>query len=586
MAKEVRAKVVLEGDTSELNKQIEATTEKVKQLKKEFSLQDAADHAAKAIRERASVQQELIRRGVIADPKVIEQKKAEELRNIEQARTESLAAQSRTQLAMTGLSLSGFGGVAGGYGHGLSVGSALEGMGLAGASRFAGPAGAAIAAAGMRLEYLRKTERYRADAVNANPYYDEAARGRGMFAALPGGQTFLDYHDTFSGRTAGFERNSEKTERLQIQTDYNSRSFNAIADIKRQQANAKARADAIQQLPRPIMPTFDRSTPEGLLKTREAEALHGPRTQAVMAERELRAATADRLSLEQKGLELTEKRRVAAINVTSQEKLTNHFLELQKKSSNDAAKSIGSGPFALQLRAMWAKSGAKPSGNFDFSVAIDESRQKFDAFKKEDLELSRKQQQIIRDVAEAKQREAQAAHSKAMSEIDIKRAELQNLKGREEFAAGTAQRLGGMGVGDRMVSMEALRYIKSSGTPLEFIPGGMVDAASMVAPLEIAKLREQSGVAYSQNMMDELRQLAPDDAERGPHGLAELRRKVNAGEVEAGERGQEADTAFGSAVQKGSDALKGIERLLGEELPMLFQMLDNKFRLVANGINQ
>ncbi|MFO0937831.1 MAG: hypothetical protein U0798_15105 [Gemmataceae bacterium] len=585
MAKEVRARVIIEGDTSKLDKAIEGTAEKAKNLKKEFNVTEASDHAAEVIRQRAAVQQELIRRGVIEDRGVIERRRTLEA---EVRHRQS----SQLSLAMTGLSMSGMGGVAGGMGQGLAVGSALEGAGLAGMARFAGPIGATIGAGKMALDFAAKYERFRPGSAYANPYYDQGTRDRGFISALPFGESMLGYVDAFSGRAAGMAENQRKIDEARIRSEHGMRMFDSESDLKRQKAAADANLEAVNRYRRPGMPTFDRSTGAGQLRTQEEANLYGPRMQAVLAERELLAATKDREFLEKRSLDLNKKRAEASENVANQEKKSKAFMDAQNKASEEVAQrgrmvsgAVSQASPGVGFALMGVRAAVGVGVDAKTAVPLDESRRQKDIKSGEEKFFLASQQTHVKEMREARNRENRARDAVNQANLAYKQAELQNLKYREQYAAGQTQQFGGMGYGNRMMAMQALRFVREGNIDFKYIPDDIKALAEQVAPKTIAEMREKSGLAFANETKDELRRLAPSDAMMEADKLGQHRKNVDDKQAEVTAAQQKADEEFASNVVKGTQALERLVKILSEELPIKIQDIENKLRLLSNGMN-
>lgn len=581
--KEVRAKVTITADPTALVKalkEVQAEAEKLNSTAKKFDVGQAADRVQQGIRERAAVQSELIRRGVIEDPKV-----AEAARKMRQ--DAELRRQSSQSLALQGLSLSGMGGAVGGFGHGQAIGGALEGMGFAGLARFAGPVGLAVGTAAMNAEMLKRQERFSPTSVYADPYMDPMTRARGNFSAMPFGETILSYSDTFSGRTAGMQRNEEVAERLRTRLGYAGRSEGILDAIERQMVGGAAERRANERFAIPIPGVFDRSTAVGARQQRESDAVYGSLKQQQLASRELSKATEERVRLENKSAELAERRRQAAIDIKSQEKLTSEFLSLSSKQVAEDLKSASrlgllSGIVNPTLGVYVGMARAAGIGGSDFSVATNNSRRQLGEYIEREGKIRNDQIGNQQQLEESRRREAQAARAKAQSDIEVKRAELAVNQSREEIAASAAGRLGGLGPAGRAEGLAALSAINDIG--IENAPPGLIAAAQSVAPLAIGKKLEAAGIGIAGSEYGrQLEELGAGEDVRDVAGLANLRDRINDQRRRIPAEEQKADERLGSALQAGTDALKGIERLLGEELPRLLESLDNKFRLMRNG---
>lgn len=564
----VETKIVFSGDNTNLKKSIEEVTKQAKVMKQEFNVSDAADRATAAIHERAAIQSELIRRGVIEDPKLVEQR--------------NKRTSARQSLALAGLSMSGMGGAAGGYGHGLAIGQGLDAMGFASLGRMAGPIGLAIGGAQQAAEAARKYERFSQNALYADKYLDPSTRARGGISALPFGETFLSYDDTFSGRTMGMQRNNDIKERMGITFGQQGRVSGMMADISRRRAGGAAEFEAMNSFQRGTPQSFDRTGIMGQVQTREAEALYNAKNRAAMADRELLKSTRDREALERNSVKLNEQRRKIGIDVKlGEESLVGHL----KASGERMVSNIKTAAVMTALFPAFAPVFSGKAVTSGDDVGVHGARSQLDEFRKREKEIIAEQIKNGNDLKEATDRESRSKRSKAESDIDIKRAQLESLKGREELGLNQATRLGGMGPGGHAVGLAALDAINKIG--IENAPPELISQAESIAPFRIAELKAAAGKNFAGGEIgDRLRNLGADQDANFARNLAGVTKQVDALGREIPKAQNQADIDLGGALNKGSDALQGIEKLLGEELPLLLQILDNKIRLLRNGLSQ
>ena len=594
MATEVRTKLTITADNTALVKALkEAQNEaaKLNDTAKQFSVGEAADRAHQAIRERAAVQQELVRRGVIEDPKRAEAERRQRQDALDRQRVAETRQQSMQTLAMQGLSLSGMGGAVGGFGQGQAIGGALEGMGFAGAARFAGPVGLAVGAAAMNAEMLKRQERFNPTSLYADPYMDPMTRARGNFSAMPFGETILSYSDTFSGRTAGMQRNEEARQRMGITLGHQTRMDEATMGAERRMAAGSAEREARSQFPFAMPQAFDRSTATGERQQREANAMIEPRKQAVRAEQELLKATRDREYLERNSVKISEERRNVGKEIVGQKKLENDLLELQQKAwARSGRPSTAMGAIAQLTGEIlspvygYASSARRAGiGEEDYSVGINASRGSQAELGKRELDLVKQQQQNAKDLTEARQRENAAKLALGMSKVDILRSESGVLQGRESLASGMAQSIGGMGPGGRAEGLAARSALNDIG--IENAPPSLIAAAEAVDPLGVAKLKEAAGKKLlGGEYGDQLRALGGGESIRDVAGLDKLREEVDKKRTETTIAENEASKNFGANAAEAATQLKDFLKFAAEELPILLQNAKNELILLRNGI--
>jgi hypothetical protein len=582
--KEVRAKVTITADPTALGKalkEVQAEAKKLNSTAKKFDVGQAADRVQQGIRERAAVQSELIRRGVIEDPKV-----AEAARKMRQ--DAELRRQSSQSLALQGLSLSGMGGAVGGFGHGQAIGGALEGMGFAGLARFAGPVGLAVGTAAMNAEMLKRQERFSPTSVYADPYMDPMTRARGNFSAMPFGETILSYSDTFSGRTAGMQRNEEARQRMALDLGFQSRLESATMSAERRMAYGQAEREATTRFQYARPDTFDRSTEAGRLKQREADALVEPRKAAVRAEQELLKATREREFLERNGVKIAKERRDVGIEIVGHKKLENDLLGLQQQEMKNTMKSAGMlatavGVIAPPLAGYGMSAGMAGVGTSDYSVGINAARGSQAELGKRALDLQKQLQQNSQDLAEAKLREAAAQRAKGMSAIEINKAELGNLQAREQVGSSAAVRIGMLGPAERARGLSAMNAIKEMG--IENASSELKAWASAVDPGFIERLAERSGIKQARGEFgDSVRAAGGGFDLQFAAGLDDIRADVNKkrGEIPGGEN--LVNKQFGEGAEEATKELRNFIKFLGEELPVLMMNLKNDMLLMRNGI--
>jgi len=524
--KTVETKLVFSADTSNLKKSIEEVTKKAKVMKEEFNVSDASDRAAAAIKERAALQSELIRRGIIEDPKLVEQR--------------NKRTSARQSLALAGLSSTGLGGVGSGIGSGQAIGAALEAYGLKGAAGFAGVAGGAIAAGGVALD---STIAYRK--ATANEYMSQSNRDRQYALSIPGGRHLLEAYDVFNktdyelGRQRSFERANENAERFSINENKANAGIVKAIGYREQIQNADYNLAAVRGNRLPGIQTFDRSSATGERADREARIRLQGQTQLVMAERELAKASGEYAANRSKATKLTEQ------EVAIRKDYTLHVR--QSESGTDASKKES----LLKVQAL----------NNDL-IKINQAREQTDA---EAIGIKLK-------IGEATKGRSQALMAQRQNEIDI-------LAQRESTASSTATRLGGMGPGGRAVGLAALEALKQIG--IENAPPELISQAASVAPLEIQKMSEAAGGNLGGGFTDRLRQLAPEDT-RDLGNLGGIRKELDQKRIEQQAEQQAADETVASTALEAKKALYDLLDFLKNDIPLAINDLAARVRLAAN----
>lgn len=524
--KTVETKIVFSGDASSLKKTIEDVTKQTKVMKQQFNLHDAVDKAEAAIYERAMVQSELVKRGIIEDPKIAAQR--------------SQRASARQSLALAGLSSTGLGGVGSGIGSGQAIGAALEAYGLKGAAGIAGIAGGALAAGGTALE---STIAYRK--ATQNEYMSQSNRDRQYALSIPGGRHLLEAADVFTGtnyelgRQRSFERASENAEKFSItENRINAGKMRAVG-YQEQIRNSEYNLNAIRGNRLPGISTFDRSSATGEREDREARIRLQGQTQLVMAERDLAKASGEYAANRGKAAKLTE--------VEAAIRKDYAFHVRQSESGDDASKKES----LLKVQAL----------NNDL-IKINNAREQTDT---EAIGLRMK-------VGEANKGKAQALIAQRQNEIDI-------LAQRESTASSTATRLGGMGAGGRLSGLAALEALKQIG--IENAPAELISQAASVAPLEVQKMSESAGNNLGDGYTDRLRQLAPEDA-RDLGNLGGIRNQLDQKRIEQQAAQQTADEGVAETALAAKQALYDLLDFLKNDIPLAINDLAARIRLGAN----
>lgn len=497
------------------------------------SIGGQADAFADSQNKKSALQQELISRGLIADPKIAEaEKKAKDLA--------TMRASARQSLALAGLSSTGLGGVGSGIGSGQAIGSALEAYGLKGAAGIAGIAGGVLAAGGTALE---STIAYRK--ATANEYMSQLGRDRQFALSIPGGRHLLEAVDVFTGtnyelgRQRSFDRASENAELFSINNNkYNAAAIKAFG-YREQIQNAEYNLAAVRDNRLPGIQTFNRSTATGEREDREARIRLQGQTQLVMAERELAKASGEYTANRSKAAKLTEQ------EIAIRKDYTLHVK--QSESGDDASRKES----LLKVQAL----------NNDL-IKLNQVREQTDA---EAIGIKMK-------IGEATKARSQALMAQRQNEIDI-------LQQRESTASSTQTRLGSMGPGGRAVGLAALEALKQIG--IENAPPELISQAASIAPLEIQKMAESAGGGQFGGFQDRLRQLAPEDA-RDIGNLGNIRGQLNQQRIDQQAAQQSADEAVASTAFEAKKALYDLLEFLKNDIPLAINDLAARVRLAAN----
>lgn len=542
--KTVETKIIFSGDNTSLKKAIEDVSKSTKKLKEGFDVTAAADQAAQAIQQRHQVEQELIRRGVIEDPRIMAQRKADAQFLIDKSkelnRLQEQRAGARQSLAIAGLSSTGLGGVGSGIGSGQAIGSALEAFGLKGMAGIAGIAGGAIAAGGTALE---STIAYRK--ATANEYMSQLSRDRQFALSIPGGRHLLEAADVFTGtnyelgRQRSFDRAGENAELFAINNNRANAAITRAYGYREQIQNADYNLAAVRGNQLPGIQTFDRSTASGERQDREARIRLQGQTQLVMAERELAKASGEYTANRSKAAKLTEQ------EIAIRKEYTLHVR--QSESGDDASRKES----LLKVQAL----------NNDL-IKINQAREQADA---EAIGIKLK-------IGEATKGRSQALMAMRQNEIDI-------LQQRESTASSTQTRIGSMGPGGRAVGLAALEALKQIG--IENAPPELISQAASIAPLEIQKMAESAGGGQLGGFQDRLRQLAPEDA-RDLGNLGNIRNQLNQKRIDQQTEQQAADEAVASTALEAKKALYDLLDFLKNDIPLAINDLAARIRLAAN----
>lgn len=528
MSNEVRARLIIEGDASAAGKAIDSVTEKAKNLNKvvkEFNVQEAADNAARMIQERALLQQELIRRGTIADPKIAAARQAR--------------ADARQSLALGAASFSGFGGVGSGFASGQAVGSALESFGFRGAAGIAGIAGAGLAAGNMVID---QQIAYRKSI--ANEYMTRDEKLRAFRDSIPGGRHIAEVMDVLTGtdyetgRAGRLLKAGQEAQIFSTRESIQNRYVREAMDTQEGVFRANGGLAAAQQFRLPGIDTFDRSTAAGERQDRESRIRLQGQMQLVGAERELVKASADYNANRHKATKQLEYEMALRKQYDQIKASADAGDEGSKKESHEKLVAVNS-----EIQAMMA------------------ARKKTDQ-DAEGLRLG---------VVTANKNRGQAAIAMRQNEIEI-------LQQRESQGAGQAQRIGSMGRGGFIAGLQALEYLKQNGA--EFASPELISQAASVAPDEVRKLTESAGRNLPDDLKNRFRAAAPEDARNlfdidNIRGAIDEKRKQNQADQ------QKLDEGAAAAAIAAKAAMFDLIKFLEGDVAGAIENLKLQFRLNA-----
>lgn len=475
------------------------------------------DAATRRIQSGERVREELIRRGVIADPKLKEAAR-------DRARLIQEQASGQKALMAGLLGQAGLGAGVSTFGNVTALGEAAKMAGYGGAGSAIGKAAVPLALAASGLEAGKAAFR-----LGQDEYLTDAQRERGFVRSNAVGRYISDTVDTFSGRARAMERTEENRERMaQVRAIEIERSqFRQTIDQR--QADVTAGIRGGQALKGVFRGSTDRGTVEGRLAYEQESRLLPLRKQTAKAEQEYATAKYGAMNA-QTNLNKLE---------TEGEKLAENRLRLQKQLNR-----VGSGPVRQDVLYQLEDNAARQNANIAQQVKAKEV------------------------VAQQIGRREDAITGVNAARLAERQGGLDNLRMRESRAEDRAANLALLGPAGRIAGDTALRVIESVG--IENAPPELVQQAQAKYPEKVRAL----AVAAGQQFEAEANVLSPEYNDR----LADVRKKVD-DEEESIERQSVQDTRSGlERQQKAVDAAATILETFAKRISVALDQFDNDQR--------
>ncbi len=407
-------------------------------------------------------------------------------------------AQSYSQSGMSGIGhrMAGIGGMA----------SGAKGLGFAGAagamSKAAGPAGFAIAGMDAAASGAR---------IMNDPFATGDQKARSFAKMAPGGETVMNWADSFSGRAAGMEMNKFDAQKRSAGVSAALEHSAFAMSYNPQQAGYSATAAAYRGGSAVTGGVHDRSTTAGRTAAEDAQKMLPYRQATAKAEREMATATAQRVASQKdlNGLEKAEYRVIQDI----------------AKMSKQLDDEGGSG------------------------VDRDAKVKLLNAKIQEGEGINAQVKQAAQSLRSARGQEAQAGgeYSKAQSrEKLLGQADI--LGGRAAEAQQTARSLGGMNPMERQQAFDVMKMIKDGADP-DMVPPQLKALAQQAFPAEFSAAIEEKG--RSSGVMGQ----ATAAGFRGAGDYVALGKQADTLREQAGKEEYAADTKIAATMERSGQEL-------------------------------
>lgn len=365
-------------------------------------------------------------------------------------------------------------GFAGRMGRIGSMAEGLQGMGMGGMGGMLQRAAVPLAIAGGVANAAEKVAGYSYD-----KYSTGAQIGRSVVRDLvPGGERVQKFADAMSGRAAGMEEADLNAQRRAA--DASGREQMAAFQLGHnpRQAGLEAMAQSFKGQSAVTAKIIDRSTSAGELAYRQEQRLLPLKQAEAKAERDMNAATAERLESQKELVKIT-----ARTN-----DLTRQRGQLEKGAAGRQTKGAGgSWDRFVDSSLGWMADDTSGVKQQDRLKGIEGVNAELGG----NLNLQRQAKEA--DVAaQNKQAQARAELEKARARTKLQ-GQAETLEEGVQTAQGAGRRLGGMNQFDRAFGLQAARLVKQRGTT-DGLPQEYVAAAQQFAPEYVGKLMEKAGL--------------------------------------------------------------------------------------------
>jgi hypothetical protein len=371
----------------------------------------------------------------------------------------------------------------------LGMGNLGSLMGGAGAM---GPAGIAVAIAGVVVAGIHKGMDVAARVLEASarPHFSEERRRNAMGMELFDVTGIGGKIDRLAD--AGFaqpriEANLQKYGPLMAQERASASMMPELMSRQYQAVYARANADAVGQFPLAAMPKFDRSTASGQIAYNEAQRRLAANDQMTMANRRLAGVV---VGGEHADRELTTATKEMQSALKEQTDIDRRIMK-QKEQENKPYFGSHQGPagtfVGLVDRGFAGGLLSKAAYRADADTLIRQKELADERVRGAQSGLTKAQE--LKNYSQSEI--AQARNEQRLAQIGGMNAQLDILGDRENRLAGASTRLGGMGMGGRMMGAQAMKFIDQFGVAMA-TPEILAHAQGF-APMELQKRLEAFG---------------------------------------------------------------------------------------------
>lgn len=357
---------------------------------------------------------------------------------------------------------------------GAPTGASASGLGAIG--RIAGPL--------IALEGLQRlaggVSTIVADAQNqySTPNQDT----RRIIRMLPGGETGLGMFDAFSGRESKMTEAQKAGNITRDQGLLGLHGLQQSMDIGTTYRGLSARAEAYASTGPVLPPLVDRSTAHGEQRFKDLSRLVPLQVESARAEREARAATAERASAEMNAIKIAATRNDLENKIAEQRKV------------RDANK-----------------------GTFKDSGKHEQATRLIDAYQAQLNNIRPMHEQAARTVADKRVAESKASAGLQIAKVREEReGQAAILDDRAARAKSTAVRFGSMHFGERAEALAAYKIAKQAGN-LDVLPPELKARLASALPEEYEAMAAKSGAAARE--YQELQRLKAVDTPGAGHRI-------------------------------------------------------------------
>ena len=372
------------------------------------------------------------------------------------------------------------------------VGGALSGGAMGAAAAMGGPVGMAVGVIAAAEQGLTKLARAAEVLATANTTLAQKQRML-IDEFVPFGASLNKLSDAIRGITQQiFQRNQEYAINI-ARTDIQARGNAVLRGVGSEYATAQARAGAIANSPMPVYQSFDRGTVAGMhaygeqaimLPAREAARSSGIEAQTARAAANFEA---NRESQMRARLAELEGRRGGLNDDLANQRHRENILA-QRNARGDLPRNLGlalTNPFlAAGGLVATANRSRNETGINAAAASVQENEREIAA------QTAALQEQILKSKEQGvRAAEAESRHRRDL--INIQKAELEQLKQKEQRMSAIQQAVGGMSRGQFAASARAVEQVRRRG--IGNVSAQTAALAAQAAPEFIGRQREALG---------------------------------------------------------------------------------------------